>query len=244
MGTSQNIFDHPEFFASYRKLRERDDNHNILIEQPAMAQLIPDLKDKSVLDLGCGCGGNCVDFVRRGAVRVLGIDLSEKMLKAAMEEANAPQIEYRRMDMSDLSAISEQFDLVYSSLAFHYVEDIAKLFSEIYRLMKSGGTLLFSQEHPLNSADGFFNRNEAGERVSYTSFDYNRAGKKSVTWFVDGVEKYHRPMGEILTAVAQAGFIIEIVCEPAPSEKALEKRPELIKEYIKPCFLVVRARKA
>ena len=104
--------------------------------------------------------------------------------------------------------------------------------------------MLFSQEHPLNSADGFFNRNEAGERISYTSFDYNRAGKKAVTWLVDGVEKYHRPMGEILTAVAQAGFIINTVCEPVPSEEALAKRPELIKEYIKPCFLIVRAGKA
>ena len=244
MSASQNIFDDPVFFASYRQLRERDDNHNILIEQPAMARLIPNLEEMHILDLGCGCGGNCLDFVHRGAHHVLGIDLSEKMLAAAREEASNPRIEYRRMDLCDLSGISEQFDMVYSSLAFDYIEDISKLFLEIYDLLKPGGILLFSQEHPLNTADGFFNRNEAGERVSYTSFDYNRAGKKSVSWFVDGVEKYHRPMGEILTAVARAGFFIETVCEPVPSEEALTKRPELAKEYIEPCFLIVRARKA
>ena len=127
MGKSQNIYDNQTFFDGYRALRERDDNHNILIEQPAMSKLMPDISGKRVLDLGCGCGVNCLDFVHRGASRVLGVDLSEKMLTVARREANDPRIEYLRMDMSDLSSVKECFDLVYSSLAFHYVEDLKKL---------------------------------------------------------------------------------------------------------------------
>ena len=79
----QNIYDNPEFFSGYYELRSRSDNYNELLEQPAMANLLPDLHGKSVLDLGCGFGRNCADFVHRGARRVVGIDISEKMLNAA-----------------------------------------------------------------------------------------------------------------------------------------------------------------
>lgn len=242
MNKSQNIYDDPTFFQGYRDLRDRDDNHNILIEQPAMTELLPDLTGKTVLDLGCGCGGNCLDFVRRGAVHVVGVDISENMLAAAREEADNPRIEYRRMDMTELSILTEQFDFVYSSLAFHYIEDFPKLLADIRACLKSNGILLFSQEHPLNTTEGYFNRDEHGNRVSYTFFDYNVPGKRVVKWFVDGVEKYHRPMGQILTDLAHAGFTIEEVSEPTPKDWALERRPELIKERIKPCFLIIRAR--
>jgi SAM-dependent methyltransferase len=243
MSQTQNIYDNQIFFEGYRALRERDDNHNILIEQPAMLKLLPDLNGKTVLDLGCGCGGNCLDFIRRGAKHVVGIDVSENMLAIAHKDASDSRIEYRHMDMAHLGEVHERYDLIYSSLAFHYIEDFERLCCDIYDHLNEGGTLLFSQEHPLNTADGFFNKDESGNVLSYTVYDYNRSGKRVTHWFVDGVEKYHRPMGEILTSLAQAGFIIENVCEPVPEEWALQKRPALIKEYTKPCFLIVRAKK-
>lgn len=242
MDKSQNIYDNKTFFESYLALRERDDNHNVLIEQPAMAARLPDVTGARVLDLGCGFGANCLDFVRLGADYVLGVDISERMLGVARTEAASPRIEYRCMDMRELSKIEGQFDLIYSSLAFHYIEDIAALFAEIRAHLRPNGVLLFSQEHPLNTTEGFFNRNDEGDRISYTLFDYNVSGKRVTTWFVDGVEKYHRPMGELLTALARAGLIIEEVYEPIAEDWALAKRPALAKERIKPCFLIVRAR--
>ena len=68
--SDQNIYDNPAFFAGYTALRDKESNLNNLLEQPAMADLLPNLAGKSVLDLGCGCGGSCRDFVRRGAARV------------------------------------------------------------------------------------------------------------------------------------------------------------------------------
>ena len=245
MSKSQNIYDDPIFFEGYHALRERDDNHNVLIEQPAMAALLPNLENKSVLDLGCGAGGNCLDFVHRGAGRVLGVDISENMLRVACREANDPKIEYRKMDMCAIGELMnrERFDLIYSSLAFHYVEDFDRLCADIYALLSADGILLFSQEHPLNTAEGHFNKSEDGRIESYTVYDYNRAGRRVTHWFVDGVEKFHRPIGQIITSLARAGFVIEEVCEPVPEDWALQKRPALIKEWIKPCFLIVRARK-
>jgi SAM-dependent methyltransferase len=243
MTESQNIYDNKDFFEGYRNLRKRDDNHNVLIEQPAMMKLLPDLKNKTVLDLGCGCGGDCVEFVRRGAKRVVGIDISENMLAVARRESADPHIEYYRLNMEQLDQLDERFDLIYSSLAFHYIEDFERLCRDVSIHLNNGGILLFSQEHPLNTADGFFNKDENGNVRSYTVFDYNRAGKRVTHWFVDGVEKYHRPMGMILTTVARSGFMIQDVIEPVPDDAALQRRPALIKEWTKPCFLIVRAQK-
>lgn len=247
MAKPQNIFDNETFFEGYKTLREREDNLNVLLEQPAMQKLLPDMAGKNVLDLGCGYGHNCLDFARRGAARVVGVDISEKMLAVAVKESVDPKIEYRNMSMSDVETLGETFDVLYSSLAFHYVEDFAAFAKTLSAITNKGGTLLFSQEHPIVTATmdgkGHFNRDENGNRVSYTFSDYNRAGKRTTFWYVDGVVKYHRPMGHILTALSEAGFMIEAVVEPLPEEWAIEKLPTIVKEYIKSNFLIVKAKK-
>jgi hypothetical protein len=50
----QNIFDNETFFEGYKAIRDREGNANDLFEIPALFSLLPDLKGKSVLDLGCG----------------------------------------------------------------------------------------------------------------------------------------------------------------------------------------------
>ncbi len=244
---NQNIFDNDTFFEGYKKLRENDVNYNDLLEQPAMSKLLPDLSGKSVLDLGCGYGHNCVDFVKRGAKSVVGIDISEKMLAVAKTESALPEIEYLNMSMTDISKLDKKFDFIYSSLAFHYVEDFNTFAKDMSALLNSGGYLLFSQEHPVLTAtvdgEGHFNRDENGNRISYTFSNYNEPGERRIHWYVDGVVKYHRTFGNIINALADAGFCTEYVGEPTPEEWAIEKLPTIVKEYIKPCFLIVKAKK-
>ena len=244
----QNIFDNEVFFDGYTKLRENDTCLNDLLEQPAMAELLPDLTGKTVLDLGCGCGRNCIDFIRRGAQKVVGIDISERMLDVARSESAHENIEYRRLSMTDISALDMRFDLVYSSLAIHYVEDFAGLMRDICGLLKTGGELLYSQEHPIVTAavseeNAHFNYNDSGERVSYTFSDYNRQGKRTKRWIVEGVVKYHRPMGVLLTDIINSGLALKQVVEPVPKQWAVDRLPTIVKEYIKPNFLIVKAEK-
>lgn len=245
--STQNIFDNQTFFDGYKALRDGDCNANDLIEQPAMQKLLPDLSGKSVLDLGCGYGHNCIDFVKRGAVGVVGIDISEKMLEVAKSESADEKIRYINMSMTDIGNLNEKFDFIYSSLAFHYVKDFEAFSKKMYSVLNPGGYLLFSQEHPIITATvdgkGHFNKDENGNRISYTFSDYNRSGERKVHWYVDDVIKYHRTFGDIITALAKAGFVIEKVCEPTPEEWAIEKLPTMAKEYIKPNFLIVKARK-
>ena len=208
----QNIFDNETFFSGYKALRDSDCNANDLIEQPAMRKLMPDLNGKSVLDLGCGYGHNCIDFVGRGAARVVGIDISEKMLDVAKEESVNAKIEYRNMSMTDISNLNETFDFIYSSLAFHYVKDFDAFAKDMYSVLNAGGQLLFSQEHPIITSTvdgaGHFNKDENGEKVSYTFSNYNQPGERKIHWYVDGVIKYHRTFSNIINALAKAGFVI------------------------------------
>ena len=119
----QNIYDNEIFFEGYRKIRQKESNANDLFEIPALLSMMPDLKGKRVLDLGCGYGEHCKLFVDRGAERVVGIDISKKMLEIAKTENSDPKIEYRNMPMENLNALNETFDVAVSSLALHYVED-------------------------------------------------------------------------------------------------------------------------
>ncbi len=103
------------------KLRDREDNYNDLLEQQAMAKLLPDITGKDVLDLGCGYGRNCIDFVLKGAKRVVGVDISKKMLEIAKEKSSDARIEYIRMDMSEILTLQRRFDLIYSSLNVKHI---------------------------------------------------------------------------------------------------------------------------
>jgi len=243
----QNIYDNPVFFEGYSRIREKPDNANVLFETPALLSLLPDLTGKAVLDLGCGAGDHCAEFVRRGAARVTGIDISEKMLALARTQNADPRIEYRRLPMEELAALEGPFDLVASSLAMHYVQDYAALIRQVYRLLTPGGLFVFSQEHPLTSCfttGERWTKDEAGNKLWANISNYSVDGERLSTWFVDGVKKYHRTFSTIVNTLVDAGLTVEKLIEPIPDAAMLAAWPERTRDLLhKPDFLVVRARK-
>ena len=102
----QNIFDNETFFEGYKAIRNREGNANDLFEIPALFSLLPNLKGTSVLDLGCGFGEHCVEFVNKGASKVVGIDISEKMLEVAKKEHSNPAITYMLLPIEDIGTHS------------------------------------------------------------------------------------------------------------------------------------------
>lgn len=241
----QNIYDNEKFFESYKSLRQTDDNYNVLLEQPAMKNLLPDLTNKTVLDLGCGFGINCMDFINSGAKSVTGVDISKNMLNTAIKNNSNPQIKYINLPLEDIDKLNEKYDLIYSSLCFHYIKDFDKLVSDISSLLNAGGTLLFSQEHPVvtaskeNAGNYIYDENNTPYAFSFNS--YQDENIRNGFWFVDGVIEYHRTFSTIVNILCDNGFLINKVVEPVPSDYALSKRPGLSKEFIKPTFLIVKA---
>lgn len=116
----------------------------------------------------------------------------------------------------------EPFDVVFSSLAVHYVRDFLKLCADVFSLLTPGGFFIFSQENPLTtapSADEIWTRDETGKVLYYNLSEYSVSGKRTIRWFVDGVIKYHRTFSDIVNALAGAGFVITAMREPIPSAK-------------------------
>ena len=121
----QNIYDDEEFFSAYSKFARHDHGLDSVAEWPVMREMLGDLTGKDVLDLGCGFGAFCRYAAEAGARSVGGVDISEKMLARAMAETSAPNVAFKRDSIERFMASRGSFDVVFSSLAFHYVEDFS-----------------------------------------------------------------------------------------------------------------------
>ena len=89
---------------------------------------------------------------RTGRRRRAGAGRLGKMLAKAREMTADAGIEYRRQDLAQLQLPPESYDLVYSSLTLHYLEDLAALFTTVYAALKPGGQFIFTAEHPIYTA--------------------------------------------------------------------------------------------
>ena len=147
-----NYYDNEEFFHGYMNLRNQGMNYNNCIEEPLILSLIGDISDKDILDIGCGTGELSAKLAQT-ADSVTGIDISKKMLNAAKEKNNRSNIEYKELSMENINRLNRKFDTAVSSLAFHYVENFEKLILDISKLLKKRGSLIFSQEHPMVTAN-------------------------------------------------------------------------------------------
>ena len=242
----QNIFDNAVFFEGYKKLRDNEVNANNLFEIPALLSLMPDLKGKRVLDLGCGFGEHCRLFVDSGAEKVVGVDISKKMLEVARRENGDPRIVYVHMAMEDILQLQESFHVVVSSLALHYVEDFTGVVQSIYSRLEKGGVFIFSQEHPLvtcHSGGDRWTRDENGEKKYVNLSNYGVEGERDSTWFVENIKKYHRTFSSIVNTLLETSFSIERVIEPLPTPELLENYPDYKDLLHKPDFLLIKAKK-
>lgn len=89
-----------------------------------------DFKDKRVLNLGCGFGWHCQYAIEQGAEAVTGVDISEKMLTVAKEKTDT-RIRYFRMPIEDIVFGENSFDVIISSLSFHYIESFEQIVAKV-----------------------------------------------------------------------------------------------------------------
>ena len=206
--------------------------------------MMPDFTDKEVLDLGCGYGWHCAYGVQKGAAKVLGIDLSEKMLSQAEKINRHEKITYKRAAMEELEFPDHSFDIVLSSLAFHYIKDFPVLAEKISRWLRPEGTFLFSVEPPVFTAYGSkeWYHNEKGEILHFPVDNYYYEGKREAVFLGEKVTKYHRTLATYVNTLLKTGFILESLVEPAPPENMLDL-PGMKDEMRRPMMLLVRAKK-
>jgi ubiquinone/menaquinone biosynthesis C-methylase UbiE len=176
-------------------------------------QLIGPVTGKHLLEIGCG-GAQCgIAFAKQGAI-VSGVDIAAAQLEYANElaEKNSVSITFYQRDMTNLAPIDpESQDIVFSSIAFHYVDDIISCFQEVYRVLKSKGLFVWSVGHP------FFDIFDGSTLLPTRS--YFDTGK-----VVSGLEvsdevgfafaENRRTVSDYFNALVGAGFKVERMVEP------------------------------
>jgi SAM-dependent methyltransferase len=235
--------DKPLAFAAYEALAEsyaaavETKPHNAYYERPATLSLLPEVAGKRVLDAGCGPGVYTEWLVKRGA-EVLAVDASPKMVELARRRLREA-VDVRQADLSKpLTFLDDSsFDLVLSPLVMEYVEDWRATFAEFYRVLGSGGHLVFSVTHPL--FDYLYFKSNHYFRTEPVSAEWRGFGSQRVR-----MPSYRRSLEETINPLLEAGFRLERILEPKVTEELREADPKHYEELSRqPCFLCVRAKK-
>lgn len=232
---SQNIYDDEGFFAAYARLRRSVEGLAAAGEWPVLQGLLGPVAGARVLDLGCGYGWFCRWALGSGAAAVSGVDLSERMLARAREAGGG--ISYAIGDLEDLTIAAGAWDVVYSSLALHYVVGIGGLFRRVFDGLAPGGRLVFSVEHPIFTAP----KNAAWRDGVWPLDSYLVEGPRVTDWLAPGVIKQHRTVGTYVEALLAAGFRLTGLVEWGPSAAQVAENPAWALERERPPFLLVSA---
>ncbi|GHO51136.1 class I SAM-dependent methyltransferase [Ktedonospora formicarum] len=242
----QNKYDDPAFFTKYSQMPRSIGGLEDAIDWPAFRERLPDLCGKDVLDLGCGFGWHCHYARTKLARSVVGIDLSENMLTRARESTDDPAIQYQRLAIEDIDFPADAFDVVFSSLALQYVERFDLVCRKVYRCLKTGGTFVFSAEHPIFTARAAqdWSYGSHGERLHWPVDQYQEEGLRHACFLDDDVVKYHRTVATYVNTLLACGFRLSTLDEPSPTPTQLKRHPEWKEALRRPMFLLLAAIKS
>ena len=220
--------DYDDFAADYAAENENG-LFNAWYARPAMVGLAGDVTGRRVLDAGCGSGPLMVSMRDAGAA-VSGFDVSAAMVDLARERLG-DAVDLRVHDLQDpLPYADAEFDDVICSLVLHYLEDWSGPLSELRRVLKPGGRLLVTVNHP------------AAYAVVYPDADYFAVTQYTEDYLFDGREVFltfwHRPLHAMSDSFARAGFRISVISEPPlAADTPPELRPPGFEGEAFICFL-------
>ena len=225
--------DYDSFAAAYTAETEANLINGYYM-RPAILDLAGDVAGRRILDAGCGSGPLSAALRDRGAV-VTGLDSSAGMLELARRRLG-PGADLRLADLgSPLPFGDGAFDDVVAALVLHYFQDWTAPLAELRRVLKPGGRLIVSVDHPF--AVNITHR-EAGRKPDYFA-TYNHTAQWSMRGHTALLSFWHRPLHAMTDAFTAAGFRIAVISEPPPAPGARELFPEILADVPSAflCFL-------
>ncbi|MGW7517359.1 class I SAM-dependent methyltransferase [Streptomyces sp. NPDC054796] len=225
----ERVNDYDSFAEAYSA-----ENENSLVNayyaRPAMLALAGDVTGRRILDAGCGSGPLSEALRDRGAA-VTGIDSSANMLALAERRLGA-DADLHLADLRDSLPFDDgAFDDVVSSLVLHYLEDWGPTLAELRRVLRPGGRLIASVDHPFVAYTIQDPRPDYFSTTSYT-FDWTFGGRTVPMRF------WRKPLHAMTDAFIAAGFRLCTISEPQPDPAARELFPDGFRDLsTKTCFL-------
>ena len=188
-------------------------NEMMRLDQREVLRLLPDVRGLRVLDVGCGAGRYLDLLATRGALRVVGLDPEPAMLARTGGRVPVACAALPRLPLP-----SAAFDVVVCALVVGHLPDLAGALGELARVLRPGGTLVYSDVHPAGAAYGW--------RRTFRGLDGREYAVRHVV----------HPRSAHETACAAAGLAVDAVAEPRADAPGRDGRI--------PALLVVRARRA
>ncbi|MFA0156487.1 class I SAM-dependent methyltransferase [Vibrio sp. 10N.261.46.A3] len=205
-----------EMYTTYAKQYDsaaRDNIYNALLERPSTIALLDDVNGLDIVDLGCGSGIYAQWFIEHGAKKVTCTDLSQDMV----DLVNAKQIPNVTAYAQDAALglpkeADNSADVIVCPLVLHYIEDLKPVFDDLYRVLKTGGYLVFSTHHPFADFECTLSGNYF--KREFIQEEWNTVGTPVQVSF------YRRSLTELCQAVTLSGLLISQITEGTIDEKA------------------------
>ena len=236
------FYDRKEVFQTYLERRKSKTSANDTLELPIVRQLLPALKGKSLLDIGCGDAAIAAQLFTEGLISYHGFDGSANMVELAQKHLpDAARVEQAFIENFDYPP-EPTYDIALSRLAFHYVEMIQPVFELIHRALLPGGWLVFSVEHPVITSHQVGTRTSA-KGASWVVDRYFEPGKREIPWLGGEVLKYHRTVEHYFRSLKAAGFTVQELRESEPDPDLIRDKSLLRKRSRYPLFLFFAVQK-
>ena len=226
---------------------------------PAFLEMLPEVAGLPGLDVGCGEGHNTRELARLGA-RMTGIDVSGTFVRHAREAEVAEPlgIRYELASADALPFDGATFGFATAFMSLMDMPELEKVLAEVFRVLRPGGFLQFSVEHPcFNTPTRRTLRDDAGRAYAREVGGYFQERHGEVDeWLFSStpaevreglkpfrVPRFSRTLSGWLNLLVESGFVLERFGEPYPSDEAVRERPRLQSAQVFAVFLHVRARK-
>ncbi len=214
---------------------------------PVVFKLLWDVKNKKILDLGCGQWYFSRLLTKQWA-NVTGIDISEDLIKIG-EQRNQEQnlkIKYFVSDAANLNDLkNNEFDIVVSNMAFMDIEDIKGTIEECSRVLKNNGFIVFSLINPIFWISER-TKDDTGYFLKLRKYGTNSTITNENRGYNFKTTHYHRPIWYYINTLAENGFYItnyeEVFTKFFKWELIQDKEFfDFIQEF--PSFLIIKAYK-
>lgn len=202
-------------YQSIHKIPTDDTHYGPRMPTERQLQLVGDVTGKRLLEIGCGGGQCAIAFAKQGAIAV-GKDLSEEQIAfaRALARREGVNVHFNQGTVEDLSEFRDgSQDIVFSAWALPFVEDLARCFREVHRVLVPRGIFVFSSNHPFGAAlcDG-----SPPLVVKFGYWDVVREWHWDDDPSKPRFREFSRPISETFQSLRDAGLIVDRILEPRP----------------------------